>query len=81
MNPKGNLIAPIPKTIRLLLRSSEAAAALSICPRLLWDLTKRGEICCVRIPGRGKARAIRYAVEDLENWIARQKGQTVRLPE
>jgi excisionase family DNA binding protein len=58
---------------RLLLTVREAAAALSVSPRMLWELTARGEIAALRIPGRGKARSIRYAVEDLQQWIQAQK--------
>ena len=37
----------------LALRPSEAAKALSISPRHLWQLTKDGEIPCVRV-GNGR---------------------------
>jgi hypothetical protein len=68
------------KAPRLLLTAKEAATALAISPRLLWELTARGEIAALRIPGRGKARSLRYSVEDLRGWIQRTKaGQTVRL--
>jgi hypothetical protein len=54
----------------LLLKTREAAAALGISERLLWSLTApRGPIPVVRLPGRGKARAIRFAVADLQRWI------------
>jgi excisionase family DNA binding protein len=59
---------------RLLLKSREAAEALGISERTLWELTARGEIPVIRIPGRGKeARSLRYDVEDLRAWIDRQK--------
>ncbi len=51
-----------------LLRSTEAAAYLSISPRTLWTLTKRGDIPCVRI-----GRSVRYDRRDLEAWIQRAK--------
>ena len=67
---------------RLLLTAKDAAAALAIAPRTLWELTHRGEIPVLRLPGRGKARTIRYALVDLESWIARTRdGQSVRLAE
>ena len=53
----------------LLLSAREAAAALSIGRRKLWELTNRGEIPCVRI-----GRAVRYDPRDLLGWIDRQKG-------
>jgi hypothetical protein len=57
---------------RLLLTSKQAAQALSVSPRTLWDLTRRGELKPLRLPGRGvAARALRYSVEDLQNWIRR----------
>ncbi len=57
----------------LLLTARQAAAVLSICERKLWELTARGDIRALRLPGRGKARAIRYDVEDLRAWINRLK--------
>ena len=72
----------LPREVRLLLTPKDAAAALAISARTLWQLTNRGELPCFRIPGRGKARAIRYAVTDLEYWIQRTRdGQKVRLAE
>ncbi len=48
----------------LLLRPNEAAQVLAISPRKLWELTNCGEIPCLRI-----GRAVRYSVEDLQQWI------------
>jgi excisionase family DNA binding protein len=63
-----------PNVPRLLLKSREAADALGIGERTLWELTARGEIPVIRIPGRGKrARSLRYDVDDLRAWIDRQK--------
>ena len=56
-------------TAPLLLRSREAAEALSISERTLWDLTKCGEIACIRI-----GRAVRYDPRDLLAFIERKKG-------
>ena len=54
-------------TDRLLLNPRDAARALSISERTLWGLTApRGPIRAVRV---GK-RLQRYAVGDLERWIA-----------
>jgi excisionase family DNA binding protein len=59
---------------RLLLKGREAAEALGISERTLWELTARKEIPVIRLPGRGKeARSLRYDVEDLRAWIDRQK--------
>jgi excisionase family DNA binding protein len=63
-----------PNVPRLLLKSREAADSLGIGERTLWELTARGDIPVIRIPGRGKkARALRYDVDDLRAWIDRQK--------
>ena len=53
---------------RLLLNSRDAARALAISERNLWERTKTGEIPCVRI-----GRSVRYSVRDLEAWIDAQK--------
>jgi excisionase family DNA binding protein len=51
-----------------MLRTREAAALLAISERLLWSLTARGEIPCVRI----SRRCVRYRAADLEAWAARR---------
>ena len=50
---------------RLALRPREAAAALGIGVRKLWELTNRGEIPCVRC-----GRAVIYPVGELERWLS-----------
>jgi excisionase family DNA binding protein len=55
----------------LALRPREAAKALGISPRLLWQLTKDGHVPCVRI-GNGKRRTVLYPLADLQNWLTRQ---------
>ena len=55
----------------LALRPREAAKALSISPRLLWQLTKDGHIPCVRV-GSGKRRTVLYPLADLQAWLTRQ---------
>ncbi|RCS49204.1 DNA-binding protein [Bremerella cremea] len=52
----------------LLAPPKEAAAILGISPRLLWQLTKNGEIACVRI-GTGKRKRVRYAHSDLDEFV------------
>lgn len=56
------------RTPVLLLNATEAADALSIGTRKLWELTNCGDIPCVRI-----GRAVRYDPEDLKSWIQRNK--------
>ena len=61
---------PVPQSAQsLLLTSREAAQALRVSTRTLWNLTKRGEVTAVPIGTRG----IRYARADLEAWIDRQR--------
>jgi excisionase family DNA binding protein len=55
----------------LALRSRDAAEALGISPRHLWQLTKDGQIPCVRV-GRGKRRTVLYPVADLQAWLSQQ---------
>ncbi len=52
----------------LALRPREAAKALGISPRLLWQLTKDGRIPCVRIGGT-KRRTVLYPLADLQAWL------------
>jgi excisionase family DNA binding protein len=67
----------------LVLRPRDAAKALSISPRLLWQLTKDGQIPCVRV-GSGKRKSVLYPLEDLKAWLSREskrngQGPTVNL--
>jgi excisionase family DNA binding protein len=55
---------------RLLLTSREAAAALSISERTLWQLREDGKIPCVLF-----GRNVRYNLSSLEEWI-RSKEET-----
>ncbi len=54
--------------VKLLLTEPEAADALGISPRALWDLRSRGEIPVVRV-----GRSVRYSIRDLEAWIDRNR--------
>jgi excisionase family DNA binding protein len=51
-----------------LLRPREAARALAISERTLWELTRRGEIPHVRL-----GRAVRYRPADLDAWAEARK--------
>jgi len=55
----------------LALRPREAAKALGISPRLLWQLTKDGHVPCVRV-GSGRRRTVLYPLADLQAWLTRQ---------
>jgi excisionase family DNA binding protein len=53
---------------RLLVGANDAAEILSISQRLLWTLTNKGDIPCVRI-----GRRILYAPSDLTAWVESMK--------
>jgi len=55
----------------LALRPREAAKALGISTRLLWQLTHDGHIPCVRV-GSGKRRTVLYPTADLQAWLTRR---------
>ncbi len=57
----------------LALRPRQAAKALGISPRLLWQLTHDGHIPCVRV-GSGKRRTVLYPTADLQAWLSREAG-------
>ena len=58
----------------LALRPREAAKALGISPRLLWQLTRDGHIPCVRV-GSGTRKTVLYPVAELQVWLTRQAAQ------
>lgn len=58
---------PIPQA-PLALRPREAAKALGISPRLLWQLTHDGVIPCVRV-GTGKRKSVLYPTSHLQAWL------------
>jgi predicted site-specific integrase-resolvase len=55
----------------LALRPREAAKALNISPRLLWQLTKDGQVPCVRV-GSGKRQTVLYPLVALQAWLTQQ---------
>lgn len=52
---------------RILLTAREAAQSLRISERLLWTLTDRGDIRCIRMNA-----SKRYPIDELERFVARQ---------
>ncbi len=68
-NAKQNDILP-----PLALRPREAAKALGISPRLLWQLTKDGHIPCVRV-GDGKRKTVLYPLADLQAWLSQKANE------
>ena len=59
----------------LTLRPHDAAKALGVSPRILWQLTKGGDIPCLRVR-KGKRRSIFYPVADLQAWLTKQADAT-----
>ena len=57
----------------LALRPREAAKALGISPRHLWQLTHDGQIPCVRV-GNGQRKTVLYPVTALQSWLEREAG-------
>lgn len=51
-----------------LLTAREAAEILTISPRHLWDLTKRGVLPAIKI-----GRSVRYARADIDAFIAKSR--------
>ncbi len=66
-SPLDPLVKPEPLTPCLALRPREAAAALGVSERTLWDWTRRGAVPHVR---RGKT--ILYPVTALTRWLDEQ---------
>lgn len=58
---------------RLALRPKDAARALGIGQRKLWELTKAGAIPCVRI-----GACVLYPTDELRAWLSAQAGKAVR---
>jgi excisionase family DNA binding protein len=55
----------------LALRPREAAKALGISTRHLWQLTKDGHIPCVRV-GSGTRKTVLYPLAELQAWLSRE---------
>ncbi len=68
MSPELPRQAPAPDV--LLWTAKQAAEALSISQRKLWELTNCREIPCVRI-----GKCVRYSPDDLRAWIDSRKGK------
>jgi hypothetical protein len=54
---------------RVLVTPKAAARLLNVSRRFLASITMpRGDLACLRLPGRGKLRTIRYLTSDLLEW-------------
>lgn len=60
----------------LSMRPREAAKALGISERLLWEWTDKGVVPHVRL-----GKAILYPVDSLRAWLQRQAQEKARLPD
>ena len=58
----------------LLLTVNQASAALAVCSKTLWALTRDGRLPCVRI-----GRAVRYDLADVRAFIDRAKSPPVAV--
>jgi excisionase family DNA binding protein len=67
----ATIMVPSDLSSPLALRPREAAKALGISARHLWQLTKDGHIPCVRV-GSGTRKTVLYPVADLQAWPTRQ---------
>ena len=64
-------MVPTDLSAPLALRPREAAKALGISARHLWQLTKDGQIPCVKVGG-GTRKTVLYPVSELQTWLTRQ---------
>ena len=60
----------------LLVKAREAARLLAISQRLLWELTNRGEIPCVRLN-----RSVRYSIAELRRLATNGTAAVPATPE
>lgn len=64
---------PICASVPLALRSKEAARALHISERKLWEMTNRGQIPHLRV-----GRVLLYPIAAIEKWLADESVKGVR---
>jgi excisionase family DNA binding protein len=64
-----------PETPCLAMRPREAAKALGISERLLWEWTNRGEVPHIRV-----GKAILYPVDVLRRWLDEQAAAGNEVP-
>jgi len=64
----GNQMQTSSNNEQWLLTSRQAAEALAISERTLWELTNRGDMPCVRL-----GRSVRYDPADLKAWVQEKK--------
>jgi len=54
--------------IRLLISRPEAAAALAVCEKTIYNMVQNGDLPEIKI-----GKSVRYSVDDLKAWIENQK--------
>ncbi len=69
--PANPTLHPTPPTTPLALRPREAAAAIGVCERTLWQWTKTGDVPHVR-----RGNTILYPVDLLRQWLEQQATAT-----
>ena len=67
----NSLLHPKAEALRLALRPREAAKALGVSERTLWDWTQRGEVPYFR-----RNKTILYPVDALRRWLDEQAKAT-----
>jgi excisionase family DNA binding protein len=67
----ATIMFPTDLSSPLALRPREAAKALGVSARHLWQLTKDGVIPCVRV-GSGTRKTVLYPVAELQGWLTRE---------
>ena len=70
----ATIMVPTDLSAPLALRPREAAKALGISARHLWQLTKDGHVPCVRV-GSGTRKTVLYPVAELQAWLVCQAAQ------
>lgn len=63
----NDLLTESPASLRLALRPRQAAKALGVSERTLWEWTQRGKVPHVRL-----GKAILYPVDGLRRWLDEQ---------
>lgn len=65
------MMVPTDLSAPLALRPRDAAKALGISARHLWQLSKDGHIPCIRV-GSGRRKTVLYPVAALQVWLRQQ---------
>lgn len=69
LQPESQEKAPMQTDLPLALRPRQAAEALGISVRHLWQLTHDGVIPCIRV-GCGSRKTVLYSADALRQWLS-----------